>query len=180
MGIIEGIAQILRPVLNMPVVKRVRQNHALEHATIHILNRQNYILSGRASYGGYVVMGDVATEKIKDAAQDALSRLKNGQKHLALHPNCGTNLVTAGLMFTSIAAVGFMGTDRKRAWERFPLVMVFMMVAALYSTPIGMVVQEHITTESDPENIEIIQIKRSEMTLPFRSKPIIVHNIVTK
>jgi len=180
MGIIENIARVMRPVLNLSFVKRVRQNHAMEHATIHMLNRQNYILSGRASLGGFVVMGDVPTEKIEAAASEALSRLKRGQRHLAVHPNCGTNLVTAGLLSTSIAALGFMGTDRRRAWERFPVVMLFMMVATLYATPIGMVVQEHITTEGDPENMTIVQVKRGEMRLPFRSTPLVVHNVMTK
>lgn len=180
MAIIEGIARVLRPVLNLPLVKRVRQNHGLEHATIHMLNRQNYILSGRASLGGFVIMGDVPTEKIEAAATDALSRLKKGQRRLAIHPNCGTNLVTAGLMSTSIAAVGFIGTDRRRAWERFPFVMVFMMLASLYATPVGMVVQEHITTEGDPGAMQVVRVKKGEMRLPFRSKPIVIHTITTK
>ncbi|MEL6310351.1 MAG: DUF6391 domain-containing protein, partial [Chloroflexota bacterium] len=175
-----GIARVLRPVLELPLVKRVRQNHGLEHATIHMLNRQNYVLSGRASLGGFVIMGDVPTEKIEKAATDALSRLRKGQRQLAIHPNCGTNLVTAGLMSTSIAAVGFMGTDRRRAWERFPFVMVFMMLASLYATPVGMVVQEHITTDGNPGDMQIVRVKKGEMRLPFRSKPIVVHTITTK
>lgn len=180
MGVISTIALFLRPILEFPLVKRVRQNHAYEHATIHMLNRQNYTLSGRASLGGFVVMGNVPTEKVQAAAEEALSRLKRGQKQLALHPNCGTNLVTGGLMSTSIAALGFMGTSRKSAWERFPIIMLLMMVAILYSTPIGMVVQEHITTEGNPGDMQLVQVKRGEMKLPFRSKPIIVHNIMTK
>lgn len=180
MGIIKGLASVLRPILEFPVVKRVRRNHAFEHATIHMLNRQNYILSGRASFGGFVVMGNVPTAKIEAAANEALSRLKQGQKQLAVHPDCGTNLVTAGVLTTGIAALGFTGTDRKRAWERFPFVLVFMMLATLYSTPIGMVVQEHITTEGDPGDMQIVRIKRGEMKLPFRTKPIIIHNIMTR
>lgn len=180
MGIISAIATVLSPLLELAPVKRVRRNHAFEHATIHMLNRQNYILSGRASLGGFVVIGNVPTAKIEAAAEDALSRLKRGQKQLALHPNCGTNLVTSSIISTGIAVIGFMGTDRKRAWERFPIVMIFMMIAALYSTPIGMTVQEHITTDGNPGDMEIVRIKRGEMRLPFRSKPIVVHNIMTK
>src|SRR5262245_53883413 len=127
--LIESIAKVLSPVLESPFIKRVRRNHGLEHATIHMLNRQNYILSGRASSGGYIVVGDVPSEKIEAAAQEALSRLKRGQAQLAVHPNCGTNLVTTGVITTSIAALGFMGTSRRSAWERFPLVLLLMMGA---------------------------------------------------
>src|SRR5690606_14653550 len=109
-----------------------------------------------------------------------LSRLRKGQKQLALHPNCGTNLVTGGLISTMVAALGFMGTNRKSAWERFPVIMLAMMASAIYATPIGMVVQEHITTEGDPGDMQLVRVKRGEMKIPFRSKPVVVHNIMTK
>jgi hypothetical protein len=178
--LIESIAKVLSPVLESSFIKRVRRNHGLEHATIHMLNRQNYILSGRASAGGYIVIGDVPSEKIEAAAQDALARLKRGQAQLAVHPNCGTNLVTTGMLTTSIAALGFMGTNRRSAWERFPLVLLLMMGAALYSLPIGMSVQQHITTTGDMGEMEIIAVKKSEMRVPFQKKALVVHKIVTK
>ena len=177
---IELIAKLLSPLLENSYVKRVRRNHALEHATIHMLNRQNYILSGRASAGGYIVMGDVPSDKLEAAAHDALARLNKGQSQLAIHPNCGTNLVTTALMTTGIAALGFMGTNRRSAWERFPLVLIGMMGAALYSLPIGMQVQEHITTTADMGNLEIITIKKTETKLPFQTRTMIVHNVVTR
>jgi len=177
---IKMLARLLSPLLENPFIKRVRRNHGLEHATIHMLNRQNYVLSGRASSGGFVVIGEVPTEKLESAAYDALNRLRKGQSQLAIHPNCGTNLVTAGMLTTSIAAVGFTNTNRKSAWERFPFVLVLMMLAALYSQPLGMVVQEYITTEGDPGDMEIVGIKRSEMRFPFRQQAIAVHHVMTR
>lgn len=178
--LIETLAKLLSPLLENPFIKRIRRNHGLEHATIHLLNRQNYILSGRASVSGYIVVGDVASEKIESAARDALARLKRGQKQLAIHPNCGTNLVTTGLMTTSIGALGFMGTSRRSAWGRFPLIMILMMGAALYSLPVGMTVQEHITTTGDMGDLEIVGVKKSEMRLPFQKKPLVIHQIITR
>jgi len=180
MGIIETIARFLRPILESAPVKRVRRNHGLEHATIHMLNRQRYNLSGRAGAGGFLIFGDVPTDKVERAARDALSRLRNGQSDLAIHPNCGTNLVTSGLLTTSVAALGFAGTNRKRAWERFPIVLVIMMITVLYSQPIGMVVQKHITTSGEPGELDIIEVTKSKMSLPFRNQPMIVHNISTR
>jgi len=80
MDLIQQAAEYLRPILDFPLVRRVRRNHAYEHATVHMLNRQNYILSGRSDSEGFVVVGDVPTEKIEKAAQDALKRLKRGEK----------------------------------------------------------------------------------------------------
>lgn len=177
---IKQIAQVMRPLLEISLVKRVRRNHGYEHATIHVLNRKHYTLSGRASAGGFVVFGDVPTETVEQAAEEALKRLRNGQAHLALHPNCGTNLVTAGLITSLIGAFGFTGSRRKEAWERFPIVMLFMMIAALYSQPIGMLVQEHITTEGNVGDLELIGVTKSEMNIPFRNKPVTVHNVMTR
>jgi hypothetical protein len=180
MAIIKSIAGLLSPALENEIIKRVRRNHGLEHATINLLNRQHYILSGQASTGGFIVIGEVPTDKLETAAHEALNRMRGGQAHLAIHPHCGTNLVTSGLLTTAIAALGFMGTNRKRAWERFPVVMLFMMFAAFYSQPIGMVVQEHITTSGELGELEIITIKRGEMKIPFRGKPVLVHHVVTR
>jgi hypothetical protein len=177
---IKMLARLFAPILENPIVLRVRRNHGLEHATIHMLNRQNYILSGRASLGGFVVIGDVPTEKVEAAAHEALDRLRKGQSKLAIHPNCGTNLVTAGLLTTSIAAVGFTNASRKSAWERFPIVMLVMRGAALYSQPIGMIVQEFITTSGDPGEMEIVAVKRTEMRLPFGKNAIAIHQIMTR
>lgn len=179
MNIIAMIARLLHPFLEQSLIKRVRRNHALEHATIHMLNRQRYLLSGRASAGGFAIYGDVPTEKVEAAAKDAIRRLKQGQAELALHPNCGTNLVTSAVITTSIAAVGFTGSKRKDIGDRFPLVMLFMMAAALYSQPIGMEVQKYITTTSDLGALEFVAVKRSEMQLPFQAKKLIVHTILT-
>ena len=61
------------PILKQPYVRRVRRNHGLEHATISLLNEQNYQLSGRSSDSGFVVIGAVPTEKLEKASHDALN-----------------------------------------------------------------------------------------------------------
>jgi len=181
MNVIKGLARLLRPALENALILRVRRNHGLEHATIHILNRQRYVLSGRASAGGFLVYGDVPTEKLERAAHEALQRMKSGQSYLALHPNCGTNLVTTGLLLTGVGALGFVGTNRRAAWGRFPIVMLLMMATSFYSLPIGMSVQKHITTSGEPgEEMQVVAVKRRAMPLPLRDKPLVVHEVITR
>jgi hypothetical protein len=179
MALMEQFANLIRPILDNGVVLSVRRNHGLEHATIHVLNRQNLTLSGRSSSGGFVLYGDVPTEKVERAVDEALARFRRGEAQWAVHPNCGTNLVTTGVLTTSIAALGFSGTSRKRAWDRFPLVMVFMMVASLYSLPIGMALQKHITTTGDMGDLDVVSIKRREVSLPLGRKTV-VHQVTTQ
>lgn len=177
--LIKPAARFARPLLHFSLIRRTRRNHALEHATIHMLNRQRYVASGRSSIGGFVLWGDVPTERVEIAAREGLKRLKKGERHLAIHPNCGTNLVTAGLLTTTIAALGFMGTSRRSAWERYPIVLLLMMFAVLYAQPLGMVLQEHITTDGDPGDLELVSVVRQEREMPLLGK-MVVHHVVTQ
>ena len=81
-------------VLNMPVVARVRRNHALEHATIHVLSQHDRTLRlvGRSSPSGFHIYGQVDTQVLASAVSEALVRLQSGEVELAVHPRCGTNL----------------------------------------------------------------------------------------
>ncbi|MGH2509076.1 MAG: DUF6391 domain-containing protein, partial [Ktedonobacteraceae bacterium] len=84
--------------------RRVRQNHALEHATITIFSTlvPNLRVSARSTSRGFTVFGDVDLSQLRRALDEALHRLQAGEADLAIHPNCGTNLVVG----TSFVAVG--------------------------------------------------------------------------
>ena len=138
MSPMEQLAERAAPLLLHPSILSIRRNHGLEHATIHILNRQRYKLSGRSSGSGFVLLGDVPTEQVEHAVREALQRMKAGEHQLAIHPNCGTNLATAGFLATTVAFLGFAGRGWRKCWERFPTMMILMIAAALLSTPLGM------------------------------------------
>ncbi len=56
----------------------VRQNHALEHATIVLLSKKypDIRLAGISFAAGFFVFGDVPTEAVLPAAQEALNLLR--------------------------------------------------------------------------------------------------------
>lgn len=176
----EQLAANARPVLEFPYIRRTRRNHGLEHATIHILGNKKYRLSGRSDDHGFVLLGDVPTDAVEAAAAEALRRMKGGEHNLAVHPNCGTNLVTTGLLTSVIALLGFGGRSRSEGWNRLPLVMTAMMGTILYSQPLGMSLQKHFTTEGDPGDLEIVRITRSEVNLPLSDGPLTVHRVETR
>ena len=175
----ERLAEAAAPLLLHPYILSVRRNHGLEHATIHILNRRRYQLSGRSSDKGFVLLGEVPTEQVESAVIEALQRMKAGERKLAIHPNCGTNLVTTGILATAAAYLGFAGRGRRQGWERFPTMVVVMMAVVLLSMPLGMSLQRHFTTEGDPGEMELVSVTRDVVTLPFKGQPITVHRIVT-
>lgn len=180
MALLEQAAAFSRPLLEQRIVRRVRRNHGLEHATIHMLSRHRYQLSGRSDESGFVLMGEVPTDKVESAVREALRRMQNGEHGLAIHPNCGTNLVTGGVLTTLIALLGFAGRGRRGAWDRFPVVMAFMMAAILFSQPLGMSLQRHFTTDGIPGDLQIVAVTRSQMVLPFKRQPVTLHRVVTR
>ena len=179
MNPMERLAEYAVPLTRHPYILRVRRNHGLEHATIHLLNRQSYQLSGRSSDSGFILLGDVPTDKVERAVRDAITRMKAGERKLAIHPNCGTNLVTTGFLAAAVAFLGFAGRGLRRSWERFPTMVVAMMAVILLSMPLGMRLQRYFTTEGDLGDMELVSVRRETMTMPFSGQQVTLHRIVT-
>jgi hypothetical protein len=179
---IARIADWMRPVLEFPLIRRTRRNHALEHATIHVLagRTRNLRMAGRSSDSGFVLMGDVPTEQVERAVEDALRRMNEGESQLAIHPNCGTNLVTSGVMTTLAGYVGLRLGVKTVTYNRLSWTLSLMMAAILASQPIGMSIQKHITTDGQPGDLEIVKVTRREMRAPFLRRPITLHNVITR
>ena len=139
--------------------RRIRQNHALEHATITILSGMipNLRVSARSSPRGFIIFGSVDIEKVQVAAQEALERLQAGEVELAIHPNCGTN-VAVGI---SLAVTGWLLIlTLMRSRIRFLVSLVSAAGAAMAARPLGAVVQRHVTTLADLRSVRITNVAR--------------------
>src|SRR5262245_23749922 len=97
MSSINPVVQVAQQVL---LGGAVRQNHALEHATFVLLNRQfpNVRLAGISFAAGFFVLGDLPTASVLSAAQEALELLRTTSPELAIHDRCGTNLAVTGIV----------------------------------------------------------------------------------
>jgi hypothetical protein len=137
-------------LFNIPFVARTRRNHALEHATIHLLNQRypTLRLVGWSTPAGFYVYGHIPTVEIRQAVNDALTRLRSGESHLAIHPRCGTNLVTAGALVGLTAFLAMLPGDHPSRRSRLPLIVLLSTLALMLSQPLGLVVQERITTDA--------------------------------
>lgn len=150
-------------ILDWEPLRRTRQNHALEHATMHILARSNpgLRLIGRSTSKGFLVYGDVETQTLANAASEALARLQAGERELAIHPRCGTGVATAGVL-AGVAAFVAMQTERKSKWAALPRVLTYSTLAVLVSQPLGLAVQREFTTEPTLDDVRIGRIQRRE------------------
>mgnify|MGYP006308487915 CR=1 FL=1 len=142
------------------LLQRIQHNHALEHATINVLSRRypKAHIVGFSGPAGFTLYTSLSGEEVVPAARQALKSLRDGDVGLAVHDNCGTNLVvTAGL--TTIATVVGLGMRRKRklldVLERVPQTMLLNALAVMVATPLGHWVQTNMTTNPDVAGVEI-------------------------
>lgn len=179
---IESLAGIAQPVLNNPYIRRVRRNHGLEHATVHVLSSRikNLAIAGRSDTGGFWLMGNVPTDQVESAVHEALRRMQNGERQLAVHPNCGTGLVTTGLMATMAGMLGSVGMKRSAAdyATRLPTIALLTIGAIILSQPVGLQLQEHFTTSGEPGDLKVLNIRREE-TVGLFGRPVVLHRVDT-
>lgn len=148
---------------DIPFIARTRQNHGLEHATIHVLSQQNPGLRvmGRTTPGGFYLYGNLTTKKVRAAVEQAISRLQRGETYLAVHPNCGTNLATAGFLAGLSSFVTLLPRTRRRL-ERLPFAILAATLAIVAAQPLGRFLQAQVTTSSDVHNLLIKRITRRQ------------------
>jgi len=160
-------------ILDLPYILETRRNHALEHATLHVLARTHKInMAGHSNPTGFFIFGELRTEDIRPALNEAYSRLRSGEKELAIHPGCGTNMVATAFLPGTLAWLPFQGVRSTRArLLLIPIALVLGVVGFLLSKPAGTWMQRHVTTEADLGNMQVIDV-----TLVRKG----VHRIITK
>jgi hypothetical protein len=142
--------------------RRIRQNHALEHATITILS--GYVselrVSARSSSRGFIIFGDVDLGQLRRAVDEALQRLQAGEAELAIHPNCGTNLVVGALLLT---AGTMLGMTSSRTRTRIATTAASSVAGYVAARPLGQFVQKHVTTLPDLDGVRVSEIFRRKI-----------------
>lgn len=137
----------------------VRENHALEHATIVLLSKQfpEMRLAGVSFAPGFFIFGDVPTEVILPAARDALRRLRGEEPDLAIHERCGTNLAVAGLL-TGLAAMSV--ARLRRPYNSFNNIVLASTAALIVARPLGLLTQRYVTTHIPNEAMSVRGVHR--------------------
>ncbi len=172
------IQHSLSRFLEIPAVSRLRRNHGLEHATLHVLSERypNLPMGGQSSTSGFRLLGNLSTEAVYEGVQEALRRLQTGQHTLAVHPNCGTNYVTAGSLAGVAGAVAMMGAGKRlrNKLERLPLAAAFATAALIFAQPVARQLQAKVTTSGYPGKLEVVEIRR------IQRSSIIIHQVITR
>ena len=151
-------------ILDLPFVGETRRNHALEHATLHVLAAKypHTMMGGHSNPSGFFILGDVPLQDVADAAAEALRRLRSGERELAIHPGCGTNLATSVLLASTFAWFVMRGT-RSTAGRmlRLPFAFAFALLGLAVSRPLGPVLQQKVTTDADVGAMRVLEVRES-------------------
>ncbi|MBE3119598.1 MAG: hypothetical protein IMZ50_12700 [Candidatus Atribacteria bacterium] len=148
-------------ILDIPVLSRIRRNHGLEHATINILSHRFPYrrLAGYSFPGGFFILGDIPTADLREAVIQALVRMNNGERTLAINDHCGTNYAASGFVAGLLVWLGMAGAKSKRdKVERLPLVIALATFGFIASQPLGPVLQQRVTTSGDPQGMSIVDV----------------------
>jgi len=163
-------------ILDLPLILETRRNHALEHATIHILAAkypENH-LAGHSNPTGFFVLGNVSTDDLKASVKEAWTRLRAGESRLAIHAGCGTNVAATALLAGSMAWMPLSGSRsiRRRLWL-LPFAVGFGVLGYALSQPLGPWLQANVTTEADLGNLQVQDIAL------VRKNGVAVHRVIT-
>lgn len=163
-------------LLDMPFVLNTRRNHALEHATLHVLAEKypTKPMAGHSNPTGFFILGSLSTEEVQEAVQRALTRLRAGERELAIHAGCGTNLATSTLVAGSFAWFILRGGKTTLGkLIRLPLAVLFALVGSVVSQPLGPVIQQKITTDAEMGNLQVTDVR------PAMSGRMKAHRVLT-
>ncbi len=156
----------------------LRKNHALEHATINVLEEKFGKLpttGGLADLKGFYIFTRepmLTPNVILSAAQEGLLRLQRGEKELAIHERCGTSITVTNLILSVIFLIVLFFGGMFDFWH----VILVLAIAFLISRPLGKLAQKYITTDPNVKNIMITGIFLSPFTkyfgIPFPVGPV--------
>jgi hypothetical protein len=133
--------------------RRLRRNHALEHATINVIEERYgpSQLAGLARPDGFLIFGSVSPALVLEAAHEGLRRLQRGERRLAIHPRCGTTLIASQL----VLAIVFLATLLLlRQLSLLPFI-VGLLAALLLGARLSPFLQRWVTTDASVDDLAI-------------------------
>jgi hypothetical protein len=140
--------------------KILRRNHALEHATIAVMmeRQPGRKFNGFSDSDGFFVQGVRSLEEVEGAAREAIQRLHDGDRKLAIHRNCGTTIVAANILaavfFLAVIGVAlYLGFGLSA--ELYLLIVGGMLLSLTLRIPFSLLLQRFVTTNQDLSNAEV-------------------------
>ena len=156
----------------LPELLKLRQVHALEHATVWVLSEMavgagaprrrtydNETLGGLSTERGFYLYGKVPREQLRRAVRQALQRFQDGEWDLAIHPRCGTNASVAIVLASGLALSAHVLLPRLPLVQLSGLALASLTAAHL-APDLGLLAQKYLTT-AVPFNLHLVEISET-------------------
>jgi hypothetical protein len=142
------------------VSRRMRRNHALEHATINVVSERyrRSALTGMPDREGFHLRGRLDPDALVASGQQAIERLRNGEKRLAIHRRCPTSLVGAQLLLAILFTVALLLIDQFSA----PTFLAALLGAAVLGPPVSPILQRVALVDPNVGQLEVRDIEVEE------------------
>ncbi|MCX8094733.1 MAG: DUF6391 domain-containing protein [Caldisericia bacterium] len=159
--LIYGLLNILTvplQIIEIAINRDLRINHALEHATINVIEKETGkkgILSGYARENGFYIFGSIDPNYLYEASERGREKLLSGETQYAIHERCGTSIGVASFLTIIIFILLIILTSS------FNLFLLFfaILLGQILGPPLGKFTQRYFTTDPDVKNIKIVNIE---------------------
>lgn len=146
--------------MSLSLLERLQRNHAIEHASLHMLARHTGPVRAVAcsDWGGFTIYGDIDTETLANVTVKALQALKEGHAELAIHPHCGSNF-SISLLLGTLATALWLAMWHRGRWTRLLALGLIGGIVGM-SKPLSYAVQGRLLTNPDVRHARIRSIQR--------------------
>ena len=138
--------------------ERLRQNHALEHATMAILQERDprARIIARSTNRGFKLVGTAGKDDVRAAVEEAMTRLRSGETDLAIAPRCGTTVAVGVLLGTLTLGLSELLRSPR---QKMMLAAAASVAIAVSSQPVGLLAQRHLTTQSRLDGLRVADVR---------------------
>jgi len=164
--------------MSINIIDRTKRNHALEHATINVLSEHHkgFSAQGNSFPAGFDlnIYGNIDEADVRQAVDEARQRLQNGEEGLAVHPNCGTVLLTTASIAV-LATQGAFAIEKQRQKRSrmdlpfmvgaLPVAVLAVTLSLIVSRPLGISLQANYTVDGKIGDMQVTRVSAVEPSI---------------
>ncbi len=168
--IVGGMLIVSRELQAIATYHATRVIHGLEHATMSVLVERGFtIIRGQTSHGMFTIdlehdgtSYEHLETSVRDAATDAITRIRFGETRLAYHRQCGTSLlVGVGLLALAIVGAGVAAIILDvPSGLTFAFTVAAMFAARALSVPAGLAAQRWFTVSTSFTSAVVTHVEK--------------------
>ncbi|MEO8700913.1 MAG: DUF6391 domain-containing protein [Kofleriaceae bacterium] len=167
-----GIVLVLasRELRAIVVSSNTRIIHGLEHATANVLDERGHPVSSGHTYAGCFVLDlehrgsawERLSANVRAAAEDAITRIRFGERALAYSVRCGTSLLVAWVLRVfAVATAGVLALALAMpSGYAFALTVALGVVSGLLQRRAGLLAQRLLTVSTDFSSAIVVDVRQ--------------------